>query len=167
MNSKPVKGYEGLYEAFPDGTIWSVKNACALKPHKNSVGYLRVNLYGKEKVKHVLIHRVIADLFVPNPMNLSVVNHIDADKENNSADNLEWCTQKENIAHSRQLGNQNKDVPVRATNFLTGETKTFINLKSAGESLFGKWHALMWLHRSKGNCFMKGTWVITCGKEVV
>lgn len=134
---------------------------------KNTSGYRRVRLYDGDKYKWVFVHRIIAAMFVPNPDNLPVVNHIDANKDNNAAENLEWCTQKSNIAHSRQLGNQNKDVPVHAINVITGETRDFLNLKSAGTSLFGKWYALMYLHKTKGNSFMKKEWHIHCGKEVM
>lgn len=167
MKGVSIPGYEGLYEAYPDGSIVSIKSACTLKPGKNSVGYLRVNLYKNKQMRHMFVHRIIAELFVPNPDNLPVVNHIDANKENNSADNLEWCTQKTNIAHSRNLGNQNKDVPVHALNMLTGEKRTFLNLKSAGRELFGKWWALMHLHRTQGDAFCKNEWLFKCGKEVM
>ena len=62
-----------------------------LLPHKS----------GKNKMKTV--HRLVAEAFVPNPNNYPEVNHLDLDKLNNDAANLEWCTREQNLAHARSL----------------------------------------------------------------
>lgn len=49
--------------------------------------------------KHKLVHRLVAEAFLPNPNNYPVVNHIDGDRANAHVDNLEWCSQKDNVMH--------------------------------------------------------------------
>lgn len=63
-------------------------------------GYKSILLYKDGKYHHVLIHRIIAISFIPNPENKPCVNHKDGDKQNNNIDNLEWVTHSENTQHS-------------------------------------------------------------------
>ena len=65
--------------------------------------YVTINLDGKGKKK---LHRIVADSFVynPCPISFTAVNHIDGNKYNNRADNLEWCTPSMNVAHAYKVG---------------------------------------------------------------
>lgn len=56
-----------------------------------------VNLYKDKDKKTYKIHRLVAEAFIPNPNNYNVINHIDGNPLNNKVDNLEWCTQKQNL----------------------------------------------------------------------
>lgn len=75
-----------------------------LKPCKDSYGYLVVRV--DKKIQKV--HRLVATAFIPNPNNKPQINHIDGDKTNNRADNLEWCTSSENIIHAYKNGMKEK-----------------------------------------------------------
>lgn len=80
-----------------------------LKPLKITKGYLGIRLYNSLNAKTLKIHRLVANYFIPNPKNLPQVNHIDGDKTNNKVDNLEWCTQIENMKHSYKIGLRDKE----------------------------------------------------------
>ena len=74
-----------------------------MKPH--DIGsYYMVCLSKDRKIKHFLVHRLVAMAFIENAKNLPEVNHKDCDGHNNNVDNLEWCTRKYNINY----GNRNK-----------------------------------------------------------
>lgn len=60
-----------------------------------------------------LIHRLVAQAFIPNPMNYSDVNHIDGDKTNNVIDNLEWCTRSYNLKHALSIGLMESQCKIR------------------------------------------------------
>lgn len=80
-----------------------------LKPLKITKGYLGIRIYNNSNAKTFKIHRLVATYFISNPNNLPQVNHIDGNKENNKATNLEWCTQTENMQHSYRIGLRNKE----------------------------------------------------------
>lgn len=75
-----------------------------LKPRPNNKGYLQVQIYNEFGVYKALIHKLVAETFIPNPENKPEVNHKDGNKCNNNVDNLEWVTHKENVQHSIKLG---------------------------------------------------------------
>ena len=102
---KSIPGYEGLYEVSNLGRVRSVERcdrfnrkivSKILKPNYVS-GYLRVGMYKNKTFKYYLIHRLVAQAFLPNPDNLPQVNHKDEDKSNNRVDNLEWCDRSYNM----------------------------------------------------------------------
>lgn len=118
QNWKDIPGYEGYYQLNNFGVIKSIQRIVGREGHG---GYKTVN----EKIlpvyfdnngyqiaflskggirKTVKVHRLIALLFIPNPLNKKQVNHIDGNKANNSVNNLEWCTQSENIRHADRTG---------------------------------------------------------------
>ena len=108
----PIKGYEGLYQVSDKGSVKSIGygKERILKPGRIKTGYLRVNLCKNGEKKNWLVHRIVAQAFIPNPDNLPEVNHKDEDKENNSVQNLEWCDGKYNINYGTRTDRCSKPV---------------------------------------------------------
>ena len=106
---KDIDGYEGLYQISNLGNVKSLTNRSNHKEEKilklNTNGkYYLVNLCKNTKRKTLLIHRLVAKAFVDNPNNLPQINHINGNKLDNRAVNLEWCTCRTNIIHSIKNG---------------------------------------------------------------
>lgn len=87
------------YKVDRNGNVYG-KNGKPLKPSKNPRGYEIVNLMVNGNRIGVAVHTLVAATFVPNPEEKPQVNHIDGDKSNNHADNLEWSTESENMLHA-------------------------------------------------------------------
>lgn len=101
MLSKEVQGYEGLYVIYEDGTIKSLLTGKILCAYDHG-GYRRVALRrkredGSYEQKQHLVHRLLAQAFLPNPDNLPEIDHKDGNRANNAISNLRWCTQKQNV----------------------------------------------------------------------
>lgn len=101
-----IPDYEGLYQESTFGRTKSFRNdkLKILKPFITNGGYLYVNLHKKSNKQFFLIHRLVAGIFVPNPLNKPQINHCDGNKFNNHATNLEWVTGAENERHAVELG---------------------------------------------------------------
>lgn len=100
---KEVVGYPN-YLISRNGEIYSLKNNIFIKKWKNNKGYNTVCLWNNGKQRTVLIHRLVAETFIPNPNNYKEVNHKDFNLDNNSDENLEWCTRDYNIYYSINAG---------------------------------------------------------------
>lgn len=100
---KDIKGFEGLYAVTSCGRVWSYKSNKFLNPNVHRNGYTSVCLYKDRKQHRVLVHRLIAEAFIPNPDNLPEVNHLDENKEHNWINNLEWST----VKYNRNYGTRN------------------------------------------------------------
>ena len=117
FNRVAIKGFEGLYEIDIYGNVYSlIQNSSRrkriLKQYQNEAGYMKVNLYDSNgKCKKKYIHRLVAEVFIPNPLNKPNVNHLDCNVKNNNVNNLEWCTQKENIQYCIKMGRYKSNLP--------------------------------------------------------
>ncbi len=78
-----------------------------LKGEITNAGYRRLHISIDGKELRPSVHRMVAELFLPNPLGLPCVNHIDGNKLNNHIDNLEWCTYGENLSHAFKSGLRN------------------------------------------------------------
>lgn len=99
---KTWKDISPLYSVSNEGEVMNKKTGKTLKTYL-ARGYEAVNLHSKTVPSTRLIHRLVAYMFVPNPNKKERVNHKDGNAFNNHAENLEWCTQKENLHHSRNV----------------------------------------------------------------
>ena len=95
---RPVADYPG-YEVTSNGMVYSDRSQRFLKPSRQANGYLSVEMVGANGRKRVLVHRIVAKAFIPNPDSLPQVNHINERKDDNRVENLEWVTPRQNIRH--------------------------------------------------------------------
>ena len=103
---KDIEGYEGIYQISSHGRVRSFKNGKIkiMKPRINDKGYNTACLRKDGKSKYKLVHRLVAEAFIPNNDGKPYVNHIDGNKLNNNINNLEWVTPSENTLHAISTG---------------------------------------------------------------
>ena len=92
---KKIDGYEH-YSVSKDGKVRNDKSGRILKAYYNKYGYQQVKLYKNRKGNNFLIHRLVAEAFIPNPENFPCIDHINTIRDDNRVENLRWCTVKEN-----------------------------------------------------------------------
>lgn len=124
---RDIDGYEGFYQVSNLGNVRRLNKTKPPRILKQSLCrlYLRVDLCRDGKRKSCSVHRLVAETFIPNPDNKPEVNHIDGDKLNNRAENLEWCTSSENQLHAVATGLQKTDEN-NPTAKLTNEQARFV-----------------------------------------
>lgn len=101
-----IKGYENLYQISNFGRVKSLKRNIIRKQGYDKDKYPKIELYNKNH-KTFHIHTLVANAFISNQFNLPQINHIDGNKQNNCASNLEWCDASFNSQH--RVYNLNKN----------------------------------------------------------
>jgi DNA-binding XRE family transcriptional regulator len=97
-----IPGYEG-YQVSNYGRVRNNRTGKILKPYLTR-GYLRVSLYNDLGRKCKLVHRLVAEAFLPNPDNKPAVNHVNGCKTDTNVCNLEWVSSSENMFHAHSNG---------------------------------------------------------------
>ena len=131
---KDVVGYEGQYEVSNLARVRSLKlyakTTGRILKQKYIKKYISVPLSHKNKCTNCTVHRLVAKAFVPNPKKLKQVNHIDGDRSNNKASNLEWVSARENSCHAfkDKKGKDSKYIGVyKSYNCSTWYAKIYMN----------------------------------------
>ncbi len=103
---------------------------------------LSVSLWKNGKNRSHLIHRLVAETFIPNPDNKPEVNHIDGDRHNNKLDNLEWTTKQENMQHAFRTGLCSNQIKIMIEDKITG-TIIYPSSLSEGSKIINKNHGYL------------------------
>lgn len=156
----PIKGYEGIYQVSNTGKIRSLDRMIDLgsrgthlykgteiKQAISNCGYKRAHLSKNGIGAIVSVHRIVAKHFIVNPDNKPCINHKDGIKKNNAFLNLEWCTHKENIAHSFKNGLSKHQKGL--INERNGMSKPVAQYSLSGE-LIKNWPSSMEVQRRHG-----------------
>lgn len=145
---KPIKEFEDRYAICDDGTVYNIKRNKALSPYNNHAGkgYLCVDLYiGKKRVRRVGVHQLLAEHFIENEKELKEINHKDGNTLNNSLDNLEWVTHRQNMVHSTRVlknkvgfmvskFNESKKIPIIQYDIYGNKIERFNSIYEASKS---------------------------------
>jgi hypothetical protein len=103
MEWRPVKGYENEYSVSDTGLVYSHRRNKVLKNQHNKEGYVRIHLSKDRSDNITLVHRLVAEAFIPNPNNYHEINHRDESRDNNTVSNLEWCTRTYNNNYGTKI----------------------------------------------------------------
>jgi len=134
---KKIEGYQDKYSVSNLGYVRNDKTGKILKPGRDIFRYLHVSLRDsiKKKAHTFKIHRLVAINFLQKDKERLQVNHLDGNKENNQATNLEWCTCGENARHAERLGLRGDGGAIRVGQFtLKGKLiETFLSISIAAK----------------------------------
>ena len=118
---KDIIGYEGYYMVsnmgrvksldrsiyLPSKNLYKTLNGKVLRFYESKFGYYCMVLQKEKNLRRVRVHRLVAESFIENKCSsYKVVNHINKNRKDNRAENLEWCSQRENVTHGERSKNK-------------------------------------------------------------
>ena len=169
---KDIQGYEGIYQVSNLGNVRSVDRCveCVdsyrhykgriMRLNKRKNGYLDICLRRQDNKVRPLVHRLVAEAFIPNPEKLPCVNHKDENKENNRVDNLEWCTE----AYNNNYGESHKQRSIHSSSAaIKNQSKPVLQYSLSGEYIT-EYYSAMEAGR-KNNCRQSGISECCNGKQ--
>ena len=107
---KDIKNYEGLYAVTSCGKVWSYKSKRFLKSSIKKTGYCVVTLCKDGAKKECLVHRLVAEAYIPNEKNKPQVSHLDETRTNNNINNLCWVDARENCNMPEHIKRKSKSL---------------------------------------------------------
>lgn len=117
-----------------DGVVYSIQRRCVLHQVETGDGYYTVSVYDNVRQKYVSarVHRLVANAWVKNPYPYEylIVNHLDSNRKNNKASNLEWCTYRRNMQHAVEKGGHDQNIRCRLRDIETGNILEFISINA-------------------------------------
>jgi hypothetical protein len=139
---KPIKGFEGLYEVSSLGNVRALAKSrrrdypeLMMKPEIMRLGYHRVQLSRFGETRKVLIHRLVAEAFMPCGQDGFEINHKNGNKSDNRVENLEWVTKSENVNHSyKVIGRKRPNFFARGVNAYSLDGQPVANFSSVKEA---------------------------------
>jgi hypothetical protein len=136
-NRKTIPDFK-RYEIDKTGKVYIKGKDCIKQPFGLPSGYVRISLTAdgdnSKLTKKFYVHRLVAEVWIPNPKNLPFINHINSNKQDNRVENLEWCTASQNMLHNSKSKGTGKRI--YAFDSKTGKFyKSFESIKAAGREI--------------------------------
>lgn len=157
---RDVKGYEGSYQVSSEGRVFSLKSGRELNAG-DSMGYPNVNLLKGGKQRSCKVHRLVAEAFIPNPLGMRTVNHIDGVKTNNAIENLEWATYSGNNNHAYKYGLKRQAAAVCSLNPASGFGEWFYSAAEAVRNGAGSLTGITRASTQAGRLYRGRLWLRT------
>lgn len=125
---QPIARFERKYNICSDGRVWNKGKDCWQAQTETPNGYMKVLLSLNGAREQLLVHRLVALHFLPNPYEHSQVNHINGNKKDNRLENLEWLSPQANTQHALETG-------LRSGFMARSEKELFLNRVFNGETV--------------------------------
>ena len=130
---RKIEGYDN-YEVSNLGNVKNIKRQTLLTQSLDKDGYRKLALFQNKKYTHFRVHRLVALMWLPNPLNKPVIDHIDGNKQNNNVNNLRWATFQEN-QFNKNL-NSNSTSGVKGITFRKSSNKWEASIMLNGKNIY-------------------------------